>query len=260
MTKKELVNFLDNLYPFNNKEEWDICGPSDYENLEDEIKKVLISLDLNWETALKAYLTGCNVIITHHPIFTNDIEWPENLIVNKVNRSILQYLHEKKILHISLHTCFDRDKFGTSYKILSALDFEETPSLLPENPYLVFGELKAPKTVFELAKQIKENKLINNVRVINKQENNWVRTICIGAGSCTSYMNDVIRTQVDCFLTGDFKWHTFQDAFNANLNVIDIGHDAEQVFITTIKEKIMNEFKELLIIEYFNAIEIKEVQ
>ena len=261
MKKSQIIAILNQLYPFDNQEEWDFCGYDKSQSTHDDVIGILITLDLNWKSIQQAIEKQCNVIITHHPLFKNDLEHPENYVLNHINKEMFAFLQENKILHISLHTCFDRDSMGTSYQILKSLKiFKLIKSKTPEIPYLIYGELENEMTVRELTQTLSKNPILNNVRYIQQQETNTVQTVCLGAGSCSSYLNEVIQTQVDCFLTGDFKWHGFQDAFNAKLNVVDIGHDAEQVFIETIYSQINKTISFDKIYKFYNPIVIKDVK
>lgn len=258
MKKSELINLLNKRYPFIKKEEWDNCGPTP-QNFNDEIiKGIFVSLDMNMDTYKKAIEQKCNVIITHHPILLNN----EINIIDKNNIKLIKKLEKNNILNIALHTCFDVDKTGTSYQIYNVLKDIlklDKPKYFKNIPYLLETKLNKKINLYNLVNLIKSanNEYINNIKYLNKQENMIIKNICIGAGSCSSYIPNVINNKNSCFLTGDVKWHNYLDAFNNNLAIIDIGHDAERVFIDEIINFLKQKKCKLKLIHDFDYIQIK---
>lgn len=258
MKKSELVNLLNNRYPFIKKEEWDVCGPTP-QNFKDEvIKGIFVSLDMNMDTYEKAIKQNCNVIITHHPILLiNDMN-----VVDKNNMKLIKKLEKNNILNIALHTCFDGDKTGTSYQIYNVLKNTlklDKPKYFKNIPYLLEAKLKTKMSLNNLVDLIKstKNEYIHDVKYLNKQEHMTIKSICIGAGSCASYIPNVINNKNTCFLTGDVKWHNYLDAFNNDLVVVDIGHEAERVFIDEIIDFLNKKNHKLKLIHDFDFLQIK---
>ncbi len=67
----ELITHLNNKYSFNLAEDYDNVGLLiGDENL--EVKKVFTSLDIDLEICVEAVENGCNVIVSHHPLFAFD--------------------------------------------------------------------------------------------------------------------------------------------------------------------------------------------
>lgn len=260
MTKSELVNLLDHLYPFSNQEDWDQCGYDRNQDLNQRVEGILVSLDLNKISLKDAIEHHCNAIITHHPLFKTNPEHPEDLIINRVNYEMFTTLNQHQILHIALHTCFDRDIHGTSYQIAKHVPGLVNLRPLPNNPYVIVADLLEPIKVNDFLVNLKSLQQFSSLRYLEQQKNITIKQIAIGAGSCSSYLNEVYLNKVDCFLTGDVKWHGYQDAYNAGIVMIDINHDAEQVFIPTIVEHLRSnhELQNTLIRPLFNTLKIKE--
>lgn len=257
MLKSELIKLLNNKYPFKTQEEWDNCGPNPTNFCDDSITKIFVSLDMNEETLQKALKNKCNVIITHHPILISD----EMTIIDKQNLKLIKKLNKYKVLNISLHTCFDIHKNGTSYliakNIISKLNLTKIEQV-KNNKFLVKFNLKNKISLNQFLNLLKDSNLsyFNNLRYINNQENKLIKTVCIGAGSCSSFISDVIKERIDCFLTGDVKWHNFLDAYNNDLVIVDIGHQTERVFINEISQFINKNNHELKIIHDYDLFEI----
>ena len=72
-------------------------------------------------------------------------------------------------------------------------------------------------------------KIYPNVRMITNN-NKEVSTIAIVGGSGIEFLNDAISQNIDCFITGDIKYHDAQYILEQNIVVYDIGHFAEKIF------------------------------
>lgn len=240
MKKIELASYLDKRYRFENCEDWDFCGYRCNERLQDELTNVLVALDVNNLTINEAIVNNCNLIVSHHPIF---FDKESQYIVDKTNINLISRLRENKILNITLHTCFDRDKFGTSYQIMKKIENKIKISSFKREKYLVFCELVKPMKFKKFLKKLSST-YFSEIRYMEPNLDKMIKTICIGAGSCTSMIEDVIG-KCDCFLTGDVKWHKYLDSYNCDLSIIDINHDAENVFFEAIKNEINKKFKSL---------------
>ena len=251
MKKSELINFLNQRYNFSNQEEWDNCGVTPQSFCDEEINKVFISLDMNWDAYHKAINKGCNIIISHHPIIIDE----QQELINERKKILINTMQNKQVINIALHTCFDRDKFGTSYLVAKAI----TNSLsidkivnLTHNPYLLIIHLTDSITVDDLINLLD----VKSLRYLNIQTNQIIKTICIGAGSCSGMLEDVIASKIDCFLTGDIKWHSYLDGLDNNVVMIDINHAIERVFIDEIYDLLERNLPELQIIKDWSLIEI----
>ncbi len=251
MKKSELINFLNQRYNFSNQEEWDNCGVTPQSFCDEEINKVFISLDMNWDAYHKAIDKGCNVIISHHPIIIDE----QQELINERKKILINTMQNKQVINIALHTCFDRDKFGTSYLVAKAI----TNSIsidkivnLSHNPYLLIIHLTNSITVNDLINLLD----VKSLRYLNVQTNQIIKTICIGAGSCSGMLEDIIANKIDCFLTGDIKWHSYLDGLDNNTVMIDINHTIERVFIDAIYDLLERNLHELQIVKDSSLIEI----
>lgn len=257
MKKSELIKLLNDEYDFNNQEILDNCGVTPQLLMDENITGIFISLDMNYDAYQKAIDNQCNVIITHHPIL---IDEEVDGAINDTNKLLIKTLQEKNITNIALHTCFDAHPFGSSYLIYLLLkniinlgDYYQ----IKASKYLIFTELNKPLLVSELINKLKANQTyFSTVRCLNHQTDKMIKTICIGAGSCCGEMNTIIENKIDCFLTGDIKWHNYLDGLNNNLVMIDINHTTERVFIPAIKQFLNSKNCNCKIVEDYNYIVI----
>ena len=72
MILKEIIDIIENKYPTNLKEKWDNVGLM-VGNYDEDIKKILVSLDVTDKTIDEAIEKGANLIISHHPFIFNSV-------------------------------------------------------------------------------------------------------------------------------------------------------------------------------------------
>lgn len=236
MIKKELVNLLDELYKFDNKEDWDICGINNKsDDLNEEISNVLISLDLTSNLVNEAILNKSNVIITHHPLFLNLFKSEEE---NKKNIELFNKLKDNKITHISLHTCYDAYKFGTSYNVSKKIsDFDIKPT---DDKYAVSFELKNEKKLKSFVNDLRKS--FELIKYDSSFDNKNIKKVVLLAGSGSDYLYQLVDKDVDCFLTGDVGWHQYIDAKENDIAIVDIGHSEEKAFCYDVF-KLLNKYE-----------------
>jgi putative NIF3 family GTP cyclohydrolase 1 type 2 len=69
-----------------------------------------------------------------------------------------------------------------------------------------------------------------DVRIIDAGKNAYKIGVCAGSGM--DLWHDALDLGCDTFVTGDVTYHKALDAFEAGLNVVDLGHAAtEEVVI-----------------------------
>ena len=66
MKAKDIIDIMEQHYPLSLQEEWDKCGLQ-IGNQQQEIHKIMISLNADMSTLQEAIEKGCDMLITHHP-------------------------------------------------------------------------------------------------------------------------------------------------------------------------------------------------
>lgn len=213
-----IYNILDQIAPFVDQESWDNSGLI-IGNLNDDIGDIVLSLDL--DTNLVNNARENTLFITHHPLIfkglkcINTSEFPSNII---------SLILKKNIKLISMHTNADLhilNKFVLS-EILDYKDFIDDRFIL---------KFEVNKPFDDFAKEIKTKLELPILRVV--KANKFIKT----AAFCTGSGADLIGSfKADCFLSGDFKYHTALECYENSLNLIDIGHfESERYFGTCLE-------------------------
>ncbi len=205
MNKYEIVQKIEEFAPLETQESWDASGwIVDLET--SKVNKIMYALTITDKVFEEALDKGCDLIISHHPLFYVPLEY----------RQINMY---------SAHTNLDRAKGGTTDMILQKLGFSGAG-----DDFVRTVTLESPMSVEEL-----KNKLLKispNLRYVNNSGAKTVRIIGFCAGSGSEFINS---EPVDAFVTGDLKFHT---ALEAKPIVFDIGHFESEIFAPELLEKI----------------------
>ena len=218
MKIKGILNFLDEISPFELQEEWDNSGLL-VSDLEREVKKIYISLDLDEELVDK--IENNSLIITHHPLIFKPIK----VIDYNVNKLLIKLI-KKDISFIAMHTNFDKTH-------LNRYVAENILGLKGENKEFIYIA-EVNKAFDEIAKEVKEKLEMNFIKVVKCKD--FIKKVAITTGSGMSLLPFV---DADLFLTGDIKYHDAMDAKIRGISLIDIGHfESEKFFVDIMYESI----------------------
>jgi dinuclear metal center YbgI/SA1388 family protein len=127
MKLKELCSFLNSAVPLSFQESYDNSGLQ-LGNPEKEITSALLTLDVTEEVLAEAAETGCNLIISHHPIIFNGVKRitgetsAERIIIKALKLDISVY---------SAHTNLDTIPGGVSWRMAEKLDLRAIKVLSP---------------------------------------------------------------------------------------------------------------------------------
>lgn len=215
MKIREIYEILDEIAPFEAQEKWDNSGIL-IGNLDSEISgKIYLSLDL--DSALVDETDENSLFIIHHPLIfkglksINPAKYPSNLIYKLI---------AKNCSLIAMHTNFDKYILnkGVASRILKY-------EIVEEREFLV--SMKSEFSFDELCVDVKKKLGISNLRVV--KSHNRAKKIALCTGSGAELLENL--DDIDCFLTGDLKYHIALESLENGVNLIDINHfESERYF------------------------------
>ncbi len=127
MTVKELIHEIENLFPLAYQEQYDNSGKQIIFP-QDEIKSILLTLDVNESVVDEAISKQCNLIISHHPIFFKPLL---NIQHGQPNSNIIIKAIKNNISIYSIHTNFDSSWEGTNRVLAELLNLQNISILAP---------------------------------------------------------------------------------------------------------------------------------
>ncbi len=207
MNKYEIVRKTEEFAPLETQEKWDCSGWGVEVKTSSEVHKILFALTVTDNIIRQARENGCDMIISHHPLFYVPLEW-------------------KDINIYSAHTNLDKAEGGTTDTLIKELGLTKTESC----EFVRIVRLDKPITVEEFRQKLL--KISPKLRYINNYNMDTIQTIGFCAGSGSEFINE---TDTDAFVTGDLKFHT---ALDCRQVVFDIGHFESEIFAPKILKDI----------------------
>lgn len=145
MKIKEITQYLESLAPLAYQESYDnsglIVGQGD-----EEVSKILISLDCTEAVVDEAIAKGCNLIISHHPIVFKGIKKFNNK--NYVERTVIKAIKNDIALY-AIHTNLDNVVGGVNFKIAEKLGLQNKAVLSPKSGLLKKLAVYVPRASVE---------------------------------------------------------------------------------------------------------------
>jgi len=212
-----IYDFLNELSPFSLQEKWDNSGLL-VGNMQDDIKEVHLSIDLDEEMLLK--VPENSLIITHHPLIFQALK---RVNYDSYSTKLLKILMQKNIALISMHTNIDSTHLN-KYVAKEVLGLE----IIPSEDFVVYANVDMSFDAFNALISKKLNLSYSKVVKCNE----WIKKVALVTGSGMSFLSSI---KADCFLTGDIKYHEAMEAKSRKISLIDIRHyESEQAFSTLI--------------------------
>lgn len=132
MKISEVISFLESFAPPALQESYDNCGLIVGNPLTD-ITGVLVSLDCTEAIIDEAVKTGCNMVVSHHPIVFSGLKKLTGR--NYIERTVISAIKNNVAIY-AIHTNLDNVAHGVNHKIASVLGLQNTKILAPKSGLL----------------------------------------------------------------------------------------------------------------------------
>ena len=246
MKVREVTDILERLAPPGLAMDWDNVGLL-VGRRDREVTGVYIGLDATEAVIRGAIETGCNLLLTHHPLLfspvkrVNDDDFVGNRILTMIEHGISYY---------AMHTSYDSASGCMADQAAKLLGIKDGRPLEPVNGdgellcgIGKVGWLDEPVTVEQLCAMVKQQFRLPAVQVfpaakeggrksaVGKPEK--MQRIAVSPGSGKSMISLAIDAGAQALITGDIGHHEGIDAAACGLTVIDAGHyGLEHIFIS----------------------------
>jgi dinuclear metal center YbgI/SA1388 family protein len=227
MIVKEFFKLLDSLLKPCLQENFDNTG-SQIAASQSNVTGILLSMDVNEKILVEAVDKNCSVVITHHPLFFKSIKMIDT---SDPSSALIQFALNNQISIYSAHTNLDKRYYDTLAK---KIGFDDSIVLIPtnleEDETMGFGSLVKDinLSLEDLLSLLKSKLDLSGLR-FNGRLDKKISSIALINGSGSSFIESLLLDEsIDCLVTGDVGYHTFQRASLFDFPVIDAGHYATE--------------------------------
>ena len=242
MKCKDIIHILEKLAPEKLAMSWDNVGLL-VGRKDKSISKVLVTLDITDDVIEQAVEKQVDMISSHHPLIFKGVKsiTTEDFIGRR-----LFTLISNDICCYAMHTNFDMAENGMGELAAKKLNLLHSRCIVKEATYTKengecisvgcgrVGELEEPISLRELCEKVKKQFHIDSLNVYGASNMNtyMVSKIAICPGSGKDYLKDVLKEQVDVYITGDITHHVGLDGADQGIVILDGGHfGIENIFV-----------------------------
>ncbi|MBR2283624.1 MAG: Nif3-like dinuclear metal center hexameric protein [Ruminococcus sp.] len=240
----EIYSFLDTLFPFSTQDSWDNSGL--LVDTGEEVRTVVLSLDITNEAVNEARCKSADLIISHHPVIFDPLR---SVSCNDPVYELIQ----GGISALCLHTNADKSPYGTNGVILRRLRERFGITAEPE----IFedtGDGLGYGYICELPESLpaeyfgSELKSIFGCEVVRLSANHpdSVKRVAFCSGSGGSTLGLALDKGCDAYITGDVKHDVWITACNRGIALYDCGHfHTENPFVFELRRLLEEKFPQL---------------
>ena len=240
MKIEQVINYLNERFPSSIASDFDegriglIIGDSKI-----ELKKILLTLDLNDAVIKEAIFNGVNLIICHHPYLFSPLS---KIIFSSPKGEVLKKMFEHQISLFVIHTNLDVGKNGVNDVLANLIGIKtiknDHTELYNKDMFLRFGEIN-PISLGNFAKNVKEKFQLSGVRVAGNLDK-IINTVGIVGGSGEDELIYAIKHKLDCYITSEIKLHNAQYALENNVALIEVNHGIERFVFNQLQSNLIN--------------------
>ena len=205
--------------------------------LPEEVHKIFLCLDCDWEVLPQIKEFDPDLILTHHPLVYGTRAKVFKRDPSK--KELCDTLDALGYPVYSMHTNFDAGQDGMNDTLARALGLQDITRVEGE-PMMRGGRLPHKMDVEDFARYAKEALKVDYALLINNGKKE-VETVAIIGGAGSGYYRLAQEKGYDIFISGDVPHHVRREIVNAKYNYLDMPHEIEKIFIPQMK-KLLSEF------------------
>lgn len=239
---QDIMQVMERIAPRHLAESWDnpgllIGAPTD------EIKKILVTLDVREETIKRAIKDGCDMIITHHPLIFRALTAvrTDDATGRKIARLI-----KAGIAVFAAHTNLDSARGGVNDVLAQKLGLNKLMPLVQDTYDKAaglgrIGTLKKALSLQDFATHIKTQLNIATLRLVCAGDH-AICCVALCGGSGAEFIGTAAAKGASVYVTGDIKYHDAERAVGLGIHLIDAGHFAtEQPIVAALAARLTAE-------------------
>ncbi len=240
MQIRDILNEIEAFAPLRYQESYDNSGLQVGDDTQ-EVRGVLLCIDITEQVLDEAIEKGCNLIIAHHPLLFRGIK--KITPTDATARCIIKAVQNQITLYAS-HTNMDKAPHGVSFKTAQKLGIQAERPLVPEaaDPTFglgIIGTLPQAEDAHVFLLRAKRTLQLGALRHSDIPNGKKVRRIALCGGSAFEFYTNAAREGADLYLTADVKYHQFFEATGSTI-LADIGHFESEQFTKDIFYEILS--------------------
>ncbi len=235
MILSEIIKIIETAFPKELACSWDNVGLLVGE-INRDIKKILLTLDVTEGTVAEAVDCGANLIVSHHPVMFAGIK---SITDETSEGRLLLTAIKNNVAVYAAHTNCDIAEEGTNSYLAELFELRDVEALEEDGIGRV-GTLNKSITLEAFAEIVKKKLNTPKVRVCGDMKRK-IRKVAIGSGACSDSIPTAVLKRADVMLTADMKYHEMLDADALGICVIDAGHYPTEIAVIDIFEKLLSE-------------------
>lgn len=189
------------------------------------VSRILLTLDVTPATVDEAVKKKCDLIISHHPVFFNNIKTIDSPFIIKAIQNNIQIY--------SAHTNLDVAKGGVCEYLAEKCGVKDLNTAFEFIKYKQYDE---EQDFLKLISTLKTVFGVSCLKTVNSQRKTY-KSIAFCSGCGSEFIKDLEQTGIDVFITGDLKHHQALSA--EKITVVDLGHFHSEKFVVDIFKKIL---------------------
>lgn len=235
MKVKDILAFLDQKFPVDTACDFDNVGLLIGDG-EQNVSKVLLVLDCTIDAVNQAAKSGCELIITHHPVIFNPLK---NILKGSIPYEVVQ----NGLSVISMHTNLDIGEGGVNDSLCDMLSPLAVETVIASDGYALKKCKVEPISADSFAEKLKA-KLGGMVKYSDSGK--MIENVLVCSGSGGNFVNEAGGFGCDALVTADVKHNQFLDASLLGVALFDAGHfNTEDIVIEPLKALLQSEFSDI---------------
>lgn len=238
-TNKIIFDLINVLAPFETQESYDNSGFL-IGNMNDEVRRILVALDVTPQVIDEAMKKDVQLLISHHPLMFHAIK---EIRSDAYDGALLVKFINSGIALISAHTNLDQTPLSAGASIAKKLSLQNIRQP-QEDPFLYLGDIVKPMPAKELGKLI--GRLLNATIRCYGSPDLQISTLALAGGAYDIGYSNALACGAQALLTGEVRYHNAIAASQSGFVLFDGGHyQTEAMMMEELSHCLQKEFDRL---------------
>lgn len=230
----DIVTMLDGMAAFASAESWDNVGLL-IGNPDSGITGIMVCLDATEDVLDEAVATGCNLLITHHPVIFKPLT---AIRTDQPTGRLIARLLAAGVSVVSCHTNLDVARQGVNSELARVIGLTESSPLVPggntkdtQQGFGRIGSLPHPIGGEDFIRHVLNATRTPAIRIAGRLPKT-IHRVAVCGGSGSDLCETAQQLGADIFITGEIKHSSARQAEASGFCVADAGHYATERLVT----------------------------